>query len=71
MVDASDRFDPAALAAKLAEIDVEGRNLRVYETADPNLLLVKEKRGPLHLDNYAIERDEGLVGDLKMYTELS
>ena len=71
MVDASDRFAPAPLAAKLAEIDVEGRNLRVYDTADPNLLLVKEKRGPLHLDDYAIERDEGLVGDLKMYTALA
>ena len=47
LIDASERFDPAPLAAKLAEIAVEGRHLRVYETSDPNLLLVKEKRGPL------------------------
>ena len=59
LVDASDRFEPRRIAAKLAEIDVEGRHLRVYETSDPNLLLVKEKKGPLQLADYAIERDEG------------
>lgn len=69
MVDASDRFDPAPIAAKLAEVAVEGRHLRIYETSDPNLLLVKEKKGPLQLDDYAIERDEGLVGDLKLYAQ--
>ena len=68
LIDASDRFDLAPIAGKLAEIDVEHRNLRVFETADPNLLLVKEKKGPLHED-YAIERDEGLVGDLKLFSE--
>ena len=67
LVDASDRFDPAPIAAKLAEVAVEGRHLRIYETSDPNLLLVKEKKGPLQLDDYAIERDEGLVADLKLY----
>ena len=69
LVDASDRFDPAPIAAKLAEVAVEGRHLRIYETSDPNLLLVKEKKGPLQLDDYAIERDEGLVGDLKLYAQ--
>lgn len=68
LVDASDRFAPVAIAAKLAEIDVEGRNLRVFETPDPNLLLVKEKKGPLHED-YAIERDEGLVADLRLFAQ--
>ena len=68
LIDASDRFeDPAAIAAKLAEVDVEGRHLRVYETTDPNLLLVKEKKGPLQLPDYAIERDEGLVADLRLF----
>jgi hypothetical protein len=70
LVDASERFDLAPLGAKLAEITVEGRHLRVFETSDPNLLLVKEKRGPLALPDYAIERDEGLVGDLKLYAEV-
>jgi hypothetical protein len=69
LIDASDRFDLAPIATKLAEIDVEHRNLRVFETADPNLLLVKEKKGPLHED-YAIERDEGLVADLKMFAQV-
>ena len=59
---------PAPLAAKLADIEIEYRHLRVYETADPNILLVKEKKGPLH-EEYAIERDEGLVGDLKLYAQ--
>jgi hypothetical protein len=68
MIDASDRFDPAPLAAKLAEIEIEYRHLRVYETADPNVLLVKERKGPLH-EEYAIERDEGLVGDLKLFAQ--
>ena len=70
LIDASDRFDdPAAIAAKLAEIDVEGRHLRVYETTDPNLLLVKEKKGPLPVPDYAIERDEGLVADLRLFAQ--
>ncbi len=69
MVDASDRFDLAPLAAKLADITVEGRHLRVFETSDPNLLLVKEKKGPLQVPDYAIERDEGLVADLKLFDQ--
>ena len=68
MVDASDRFDPAPLAAKLAEIEIEYRHLRIYETADPNILLVKERKGPLH-EEYAIERDEGLVADLRLFAQ--
>jgi hypothetical protein len=69
LVDASDRFDLAPLTVKLAEIAVEGRHLRIFETSDPNLLLVKEKKGPLQLPDYAIERDEGLVGDLKLFAQ--
>jgi len=68
MIDASDRFEPAPLAAKLAEVEIEYRHLRVFETADPNLLLVKERKGPLH-EEYTIERDEGLVGDLKLFAQ--
>ena len=68
LVDASDRFDPAAIAGKLADITIEDRHLRIFETSDPNLLLVKEKdlRGN---HEYAIERDEGLVADLKLYAQ--
>jgi hypothetical protein len=68
LVDASDRFEPAPIAAKLADITVEDRHLRIFETADPNLLLVKEKdlRGN---HEYAIERDDGLVADLKLFAQ--
>src|SRR5437764_213122 len=68
LVDASERFDPAPLAAKLADITIEDRHLRIFETSDPNLLLVKEKdlRGN---HEYAIERDEGLVADLKLFAQ--
>ena len=68
LIDASERFGPAPIAAKLAEVEVEYRHLRVYETTDPNLLLVKEKKGPLH-EEYAIERDEGLVADLRLFAQ--
>ncbi len=68
LVDASDRFDPAPLTTKLAEVEVADRHLRIFETSDPNLLLVKERNDRGHED-YAIERDEGLVGDLKLYAQ--
>lgn len=66
LIDASERAAPAPLGQKLAEIVVEGRTLRVFETGDPNRLLVKEKtdRGP---QDYGIERDDGLVADLILY----
>jgi len=67
LVDASERFDLAPLTTKLADISVEGRHLRIFETSDPNLLLVKEKKGPVQLPDYAIERDEAIVADLKLY----
>jgi hypothetical protein len=71
LIDASERFDdPVTIAAKLADISVEMRHLRIFETNDPNLLLVKEKKGPLQLPDYAIERDEGLVGDLKLFAQV-
>jgi hypothetical protein len=68
LVDASDRFEVAPLTTKLAEVEVADRHLRIFETSDPNLLLVKEKdlRGN---HEYAIERDEGLVGDLKLFAQ--
>jgi hypothetical protein len=68
LVDASERFEVAPLTTKLADIEVADRHLRIFETSDPNLLLVKEKdlRGN---HEYAIERDEGLVGDLKLYAQ--
>lgn len=68
LIDASERADPAPLAAKLAEIAVDARHLRVFETSDPNVLLVKEKNGAAHTD-YGIESDDGLIADLKLFAQ--
>jgi hypothetical protein len=66
LVDASERAEPASLKDKLAEIAADGRTLRLYETANPAILLVKEKNREGHSE-YGIERDDGLVADLKLY----
>ena len=67
LIDASERTPPAPIAAKLAEIAVEGRALRIFETTDGTRLWIKEKsdRGQ---EDYGIERDEGLVADLKLFS---
>ena len=66
LVDASERVKPAALADKLAELTGVDRHLRVFASADPKALLVKEKNLQGNHD-YGIERDEGLVADLKLF----
>jgi hypothetical protein len=66
LVDASDRVKPAALAEKLGELRGVDRHLRIFATADPKALLVKEKNLKGQHD-YCIERDEGLVADLKLF----
>lgn len=72
LIDICDRLPPVPLAAKLGEIESEDRNLRVFETDDPALLMVLEKggsgeKGGSSRSEYAIERDEGLVGDLALF----
>ena len=66
LIDASERVKPAALAEKLAELNGVDRHLRIFATADPGALLVKEKNLKGNID-YAIERDDGLVADLKLF----
>jgi hypothetical protein len=66
LVDASERAEPAPIKNKLAEVAADGRTLRLYETANPAALLVKEKNREGNSE-YGIERDEGLVADLKLY----
>ena len=66
LVDASERAEPAPIKEKLAEIAADGRILRLYETANPAVLLVKEKNREGQ-GEYGIERDAGLVADLKLY----
>jgi hypothetical protein len=65
-IDVCDRLPAVPLKAKLAELDGDGRNLRIFETDDPALLMVldKDKAGR---SDYAIERDEGLVADLALF----
>jgi len=66
LVDASERLSPAPLTEKLAELTGVDRYLRIFATTEPNALLVKEKNLTGHHD-YGIERDEGLVADLKLF----
>jgi hypothetical protein len=66
LIDASERAKPAALGEKLAELKGVDRHLRVFATSDPNALLVKEKNLKGNFD-YGIERDDGLVADLKLF----
>src|SRR6266481_601618 len=66
LIDIAERLPAAPIKAKLAELATDGRNLRVFETDDPAVLMVLEKAGAGRSD-YAIERDEGLVADLRLY----
>ena len=54
------------LRAKLAELEHEGRYLRIFATDDPALLMVLEKDRNTRSD-YALERDAGLVADLDLW----
>ena len=65
LIDICERLPAAPLKAKLAELDHDGRNLRVFETDDPAVLMVLEKASTGR-GEYAIERDEGLVADLAL-----
>jgi hypothetical protein len=66
LIDVCDRLAAVPLKTKLAELDYDGRNLRIFETDDPALLMVldKDKTGR---SDYAIERDEGLMADLTLF----
>jgi hypothetical protein len=66
LVDVSPRAAPAPLRDKLAELAAAGRHLRVFETSNPAVLAVLEKNETGRTD-YAIERDAGLVADLRLF----
>jgi hypothetical protein len=70
LVDVSPRAAEAALRGKLAEVDAGERKLRIFETSDPGVLAVIEK-SEAGRSQYAIERDDGLVADLKLFAEAS
>jgi hypothetical protein len=66
LIDIAERLPPVPLKEKLAELDCPPRNLRVFETADPAVLMVLEK-AEAERNEYGIERDEGLVADLQLF----
>lgn len=68
LVDLSTRTAASALKLKLADVTANGRTLRIFEAANPAALIVLEK-AESGRSEYAIERDEGLVADLKLYSE--
>ena len=66
LIDASNQVKPAALGEKLAELKGVDRHMRVFATSDTKALRVKEKNLKGSFD-YGIERDDGLVADLKLF----
>ena len=66
LIDIAERLPSAPLKEKLTELECDGRNLRVFETGDPAVLMVLEK-AEAGRSEYGIERDEGLVADLKLF----
>ena len=66
LIDIAERLPAMPIKGKLAELDCVGRNLRVFETDDPAVLMILEKAGA-ERSEYGIERDEGLVQDLRLF----
>jgi hypothetical protein len=69
LIDIADRLPVLPIKTKLAELATTERNLRVFETEDPAVLMVLEKAGTGR-EEYGIERDEGLVADLRLYARV-
>ncbi len=65
LIDVSVRASPAPRDHKLAEITTGGRSLRIFETGAAVLMVIEN--GEAGRQEYAIERDEGLVADLKLF----
>jgi hypothetical protein len=66
LIDASTRAAASPRKAKLAELEVEGRSLRVFETEDAAILMVIENAKAGRAE-YCIERDAGLAADLALF----
>jgi hypothetical protein len=66
LIDVSVRAAPAPREDKLAEITLGGRSLRIFEAGGAAVLMVIET-GEAGRREYAIERDAGLVADLKLF----
>jgi hypothetical protein len=66
LIDVSPRVAPAPLRLKVVELDAGDRSLRIFETAAADILMVIENGAAGRLE-YAIERDEQLFADLKLF----
>ena len=66
LIDIAERRPALPIKAKLAELGFNGRNLRIFETSELAVLMVLEK-ADTGRSEYGIERDEGLVADLKLF----
>jgi hypothetical protein len=66
LIDIADRLPVLPIKAKLVELATAERNLRIFETEDPAALMVLEK-AETGRGEYGIERDQGLVADLRLY----
>ncbi|MGH7030553.1 MAG: hypothetical protein ACREEZ_09025, partial [Stellaceae bacterium] len=60
LIDICERLPPAPLGAKLGELACEGRNLRVFDTADPALLMVLDKSAAGEKD---VAGEKGATGE--------
>lgn len=65
LIDVCDRLPAAPIKGKLVELGFEDRNLRVFETGDPAVLMILEKTAAGRSE-YGIERDANLVADLQL-----
>jgi hypothetical protein len=68
LIDVSPRTAAASVRGKLAELRSGERSLRVFETSNPDVLGVIEKSEGGR-NEYAIERDDGLMADLRLFGE--
>jgi hypothetical protein len=68
LIDIAEQLPAMPIKTKLAELESNGRNLRIFETGDPAVLTVLEKTETERRE-YGIERDEGLVADLKLFAQ--
>ncbi len=66
LIDIAERLPAMPVKGKLAELELDKRNLRIFETADPAVLMVLEKTES-ERNAYGIERDEGLLADLRLF----
>jgi len=66
LIDIAERLPALPIKGKLAELESGSRNLRVFETGDPAVLMVLDKV-EAERSEYGIERDEGLVADLRLF----